>query len=355
MTSRDILQQRLINQQLAGSAFKHAPELVSYMGCIQAQDFAGAKWAIGKRIKGITDALVEKCFSEGKILRTHVLRPTWHFVSPDDIGWMLRLSAPRLKAMSKGMHSKVGIDDKILIQSKKIITAALMDSNQLSREELLPLFINKGVNIDTFKLGFLLMDAELDGIICSGPRKGKQFTYALLEERVQKHRHLDKDEALAELAKRYFTSRGPATVQDFAWWGGLNLTDAKIGLDIIKAQLAHEIINGHTHWFSSDIQNSKEALNSIYLLPPFDEYAVSYKDRSYSLDPQYNILTGNGIFKPTLIINGKISGTWKRAERKDKVVIETTPFGPLDEQSLKKIHKEAKRYALFLGKTGIIQ
>lgn len=354
MTNRDILLQRLTNQQLAGSAFTQAHELVSYMGAIQAQDFAGAKWAIGNRIKNITDALVEKDFNEGKILRTHVLRPTWHFVSPEDIGWMLKLSAPRLKILLKGMLSRLGIGDDILIKSKKLIIATLIGGKQLSREKLLPLFIKNGIDTDTFKLGFFLMDAELDGLICSGARRGKQFTYALLEERVHSPRHLDRDESIAELARRYFISRGPATVQDFSWWSGLNLTEAKKGLELNKPYLIHETINGQTYWFSPEVaSHNKKAENSIYLLPPFDEYAVAYKSRSLSLDPQHGVLTGNGIFKPTIIINCKISGIWKRTEKKGKVSIETMPFTSLSIQSVKKIEKEADRYNQFLGKSAV--
>jgi hypothetical protein len=162
---RDIIQQRLINQQLVNGAFTRPHELVSYMGCIQAQDFAGAKWAIGNRVKGITDALIEKEFNEGKILRTHILRPTWHFVSPADIGWMLKLTAPQVKMLSAGYLRNKGIDAATLNKSKKIFEKALTGGKHLSREELVPLLKDQQIKTDDDHLAFLLLKAELDGLI----------------------------------------------------------------------------------------------------------------------------------------------------------------------------------------------
>ncbi|MDN3580758.1 winged helix DNA-binding domain-containing protein [Mucilaginibacter flavus] len=321
MTSRDITNLRLVNQQLTGSAFTTSAELVSWMGCIQSQEFAGAKWAIGNRLNGITDADIENDFNAGKILRTHILRPTWHFVSPEDICWMLKLTAPRIKAMSKGIHRKLGINDIILKRSKRIIAEALSGGKQLTRDQLLPFFKENRINTDDIRLGFLLMDAELDGLICSGARLGKQFTYALLEERVLNRIQINKEAALAELAKRYFLSRGPATLQDFSWWSGLNLTQSKLALELNKSILINEVINGQAYWFSPSLKpaNSK---GLIKLLPAFDEYAISYKDRSDILSQPSNKNAGNGIFKPIIVIDGKIQGTWTRSYLKRHVQLE---------------------------------
>ncbi|MDB5030486.1 winged helix DNA-binding domain-containing protein [Mucilaginibacter sp.] len=349
MSNRDILQQRLINQQLMGLKFTKAHELVSYMGCIQAQDFYGAKWALGTRIKGLTDTLVEKEFNEGKIIRTHVLRPTWHFVSPGDIGWMLKLTAPQVKKLMAGYLVKEGIDSAILKQSKKIFETALTGGNQLSREELIPLLKGQNIKTGDNHLSFLLLDAELDGLICSGARKGKQFTYMLLQDRVPDSKYLDKDEALAELAKRYFISRGPATVHDFAWWSGLTITDAKRGLELSKPNLDHQIINGQAYWFLPVITEQK-LVNTVRLLPAYDEYYVAYKNRSFGIDDKHNTLSGSGIFKPPVVVNGQIAGSWKRIEKKDKVFIEIEPFVKVSNQIAQKIVAEAKRYARFFDK-----
>ena len=218
MTSRSIIECRLVNQQLTNSRFTTAAQLVDWMGCIQSQDFAASKWAIGNRIDNITEAQIDKEFNEGKILRTHILRPTWHFVTPDDIAWMLKLTAPRIRAFSKSYLSKLNLDKKVLNRSKNIIAKALRDGNQLSRQQLMVLLKKAKVNTDDIRSTFIMMEAELDGLICSGGRQGKQFTYALLEERVPKIKRLNDEAPVAKLAKKYFTSHGPATKYDFAWW-----------------------------------------------------------------------------------------------------------------------------------------
>ena len=173
MTSRDIAYLRLINQQIAGSAFTSPETLVNWMGCIQAQDYAGAKWAIGCRVTGTTDAKIERLINEGKILRTHILRPTWHFVLPDDIHWMLKLTAPKIKALYKGYHQKIGIDQDILKRSKAIITRALDETGKMTRAELTVLLKKEKVNTAEGRISFLLMDAELDGLICCAGKLGK--------------------------------------------------------------------------------------------------------------------------------------------------------------------------------------
>jgi hypothetical protein len=349
MTSSDITDLRLINQQLTGSPFTTAAELVNWMGCIQSQDYAGAKWAIGNRVSGITDAEIESDFNAGKILRTHVLRPTWHFVTPEDICWMLKLTAPKIKAMSKGIHRKLGIDETILKRSKNVVNDALMGGRQLTRSQLLPFFKDKQINTDEIRLGFLLMDAELDGLICSGSRQGKQFTYALLEERVLNPIQLDKEAALAELAKKYFLSRGPATLQDFSWWSGLNLTESKKGLEMNKSILINEVVNGQAYWFSPVIKPEKST-GLVKLLPAFDEYAISYKDRTDILKPQFTKQTGNGIFKPIVVVDGQVQGTWSRKFHKESIHMEVLPLDPLIKFSTKEHFKDGSGYGDFLGK-----
>jgi len=345
------------------------------MGCIQAQDFAGAKWAIGCRLRKATDAGIEKDFGEGKILRTHVLRPTWHFVAPEDIRWMLQLSAPRLKAFNKGSYGKLGIDETALRKSKKIIEKVLDGGPPLTRVELATELIKKKINTDDIRLAYLLMDAELDGVICSGARNGKQFTYTLLGTRVLPMGKMDRQTAIAELAKRYFTSRGPVTLPDFAWWSGMTLSDAKKGIDMIKAYLSHESINGQVYWFSREMQNpGRNPVSSahsavpalpvapvhratparphapVHLLPAFDEYAIAYTDRTIILPEKHRLATGNGIFKPLILVKGRIAGTWRRTEHGNNVIVEITPAMPLSKALQRSVHVAAEEYARFLGK-----
>jgi len=182
MTSKDISQYRLLNQRLTGTEYTTPHQLVKWMGCIQAQDYGMAKWAVGCRLQQATDATVEKDFNEGKFLRTHVLRPTWHFVSPEDIRWMLKLSAPRIRAFARPYHRQLGIDATILRKSKKAITKALTLDKKLTRPQLTEILRKEKVDTTDTRMGLLLIDAELDALICSAGRIGRQFAYGLLYE-----------------------------------------------------------------------------------------------------------------------------------------------------------------------------
>jgi Winged helix DNA-binding domain len=350
MNSQQIAQLRLQQQQIGRSHFTEPAALIKWMGCLQAQDYAGAKWAIGNRVKDSTDAGIEKDFNEGKILRTHVLRPTWHFVSPEDIGWMLQLTAPKIKAFNKNLHARLGISDKDLKRSKTIIGTALSNKTYLTRSALIPLLTKAKINTDDIRLGFHLMDAELDGLICSGPRQGKQFTYALLSDRAPVTAAIDRDTAIARLTRLYFNSRGPATVNDFQWWSGLQMADIKKGLLLNKSVLTHVVANGQAYWFAADTPPAPAHAVPALLLPSYDEYAVAYKDRSDILNPAWLLQTGHGIFKPVVVINGQISGIWSRKEMRDKLVVDTQLLrsGKIAGGA---ITAAMQAYAGFMGKT----
>jgi hypothetical protein len=357
MTSRQIAQCRLECQQIApaGAPRSREPEgfpedLVRRMGCVQAQDFAGAKWALAERIPGATEAAIDKAFQDGKILRTHVLRPTWHFVSPTDIRWMLRLSAPKIRTLSQGLHRKLGIDAAILRRSKTVIGKALAGGKALTRTQLAAQLRKARINTDDIRMGFLLMDAEIDGVICSGGREGKQFTYALLEERAAAAPLLDKEEAIAELAARYFSTRAPATVYDFAWWSGLTISQAQRGLEMNKRRLDHVIVRGQAYWFPAG-KTPARARASVHLLPAFDEYTVAYRDRADVLPTDAAEMTGNGIFRPVLVVNGQVAGTWKRKEVKQTIGLQVYPLAPLGPKERRLLEAEADRYARFTQKT----
>ena len=227
--------------------------MVQWLGAVQAQDYAAAKWAVGLRLQGATADDIEQAATDGAILRTHVMRPTWHFVSPDDIRWLLALTAPRVHAANAYYYHAQGLDDAIFMRSNAALAKALQGGKHLTRQELVSVL--KQVGVVTENLGFMLiiMHAELDGIVCSGARRGKQFTYALLDERVPQSRTLEHDEALAEFARRYFTSHGPATLQDFVWWSGLTVADARAALAMVTSQLMHEVVDGQTYWFSASM------------------------------------------------------------------------------------------------------
>ena len=285
MNNLEIAQQRLYNQRISGEKFKKPAEVVKYLGAVQAQDYAGAKWALGLRLQKSCDAAIDKALADGSIIRTHVLRPTWHFVSPADARWMIDLTAPRINAAAGTWFRKLKLDSVVFKQSNDALAKALQGGKQLNRAEVMAVLNRAGVATDDLRFIHLLMRAELDKVICSGGRQGKQFTYTLFDDRVATGNALAKEEALAELALRYFISRGPATLQDFTWWGGLATVDAKLGLEIAKPQLAKINVESREYWMAKDgpVINNKTSI--AHLLPAFDEFAVAYKDRSAIVNP----------------------------------------------------------------------
>ncbi|MCA1559991.1 MAG: winged helix DNA-binding domain-containing protein [Acidobacteria bacterium] len=274
----NISRRRLRNQKLTGSRFRKPEDVVAWLGAMQAQDYAAAKWAIGLRANAVTEADVERAFNAGTILRTHVLRPTWHFVTPADIRWMLALTAPRVHAVNGYYYRKFELDAGTFARSRAALERALQGGKQLTRPELAFILQRAGIPADGLRLGYLMMHAELDAVICSGRRRGNQSTYALLEERVPFATTLQRDEALAELTRRYFSSHGPATVRDYVWWSGLTAREAKAGLEMVRPVVAQRTIGQRTFWFAGSRPPPPRA-STTYLLPNYDELLIAYRDR----------------------------------------------------------------------------
>lgn len=352
MTNFDIAHQRLQNQHLLGNPFEQPADVVGWLGAVQAQDYAGAKWAVGQRAQGTTDAVLDQALADGTILRTHVLRPTWHFVTPADIRWMLALTAPRVHALNAAYYRKAGLDAALFARSNAALIKALQGGQQLTRPELATVFQQAGIaTAEEFRFTYLMMQAELDGIVCSGGRRGKQFTYALLDERAPNAKRLSRDEALVELVKRYFTSHGPATLKDFVWWSGLTLADAKAGVEMVGTQLMAETVGEQTLWFAPSVPSMNAPTHQAYLLPNYDEY-ISYADRSAICDPTYAkefYPRENGIFSHIMVVDGQIVGTWQRTFKKGAVVIERSSFRPLTPTEDDAVVSAAQRYAAFLN------
>jgi hypothetical protein len=350
MKIAEIIQLRLYNQLLTNKKFTSPAEVVSWFGAVQSQDFEGSKWAIGQRIEGSTEAIIQQAYDKGEIIRTHLMRPTWHFVSPADIKWLLALTASRVNAACATTFRQVGLDNKIFKISNAVIEKALQKEKSLTREELKIALHKKNIRTDDIRMICLLMRAELDGLICSGTKQGKQFTYMLLDERVPASISFHKDEALAELTKRYFTSHGPATIKDFAWWSGLTITEAKKGIALISSYLLNEKIEDETFWFSSTIPIIKATKSNIQLLPAFDEYTVAYKNRHILIHPDSASRSSLEILNPVIVQKGQIIGTWKRAVDKNNITIKSNLFTPLSPSALKSLQSAAKTYAKFIGK-----
>jgi hypothetical protein len=349
----DITRQRLHHQKLSITTFKQPEQVVEWLGAVQAQDYAGAKWAVAQRTKGLRDTDLDQALASGSIIRTHVLRSTWQFVAPKDIRWMLKLTAPRILAQSAGYFRNSKLDKAIFKRSNAVLIKALQGGKQLTRAELVSTLRKNGVgSTDLLQFTYLLIYAELQGILCSGGRQGKQFTYALLEEKVPPAKVLEHDLALAELAKRYFLSHGPATLKDYVWWSGLTVKDAKDGLEMIRSTLEHETIEDNIYWFGSSTAVKKEKEIRAYLLPNYDEYMVGYTDRSAIYDVQHNPkldTRGNFLFNNVIVINGQVVGTWKRTINKNSVVVELNAFFTLSKSEKQAIESAAGQYGRFLN------
>jgi len=318
MTIAQIIKCRLHNQQLSQQFFYDAQQAVAWMGAIQSQDYAAARWALGQRVAGANDSYIEDAFSRGDILRTHVLRPTWHFVAPADIRWMLMLTAPRIVAQCAHAYRSLELDAAVFRRSHKTLEKILAGDRQLTRDKIAAALQKAKVNTDDLRLTHLMMRAELDGLICSGGRQGKQFTYTLLDERVPATPKLSRDEALATLTTRYFQSHGPAALNDFAWWSGLTTGIAKEGMELVRNKFINVQVDGKTYWLADDKHAAESASRRAYLLPNYDEYIVAYKDRGMLMDERHNNkldARGNVLFNNVIIINDKVAGLWKRTAR----------------------------------------
>ncbi len=356
MNTTEIIRRRLANQHLVASTLRTPLEVVAAQGAVQAQDFYGALWGLAVRLPaGWTESEVEAWFADGRIVRTHILRPTWHFVAPADIRWMLMLSAPRVNAFNAYMYRQHGIDPATQKRSLKVLQRSLEGGRQLIRKELAEALEEGGIAIGngapgSIRLAHIIMFAELEGLIISGPRRGKQFTYMLLEERAPaKGRLPSRQEALVELARRYFGARGPATAHDFAWWSGLTVSDCRAGA--LAAGLPSAELDGKTYWWSEERAPAKSA-RGAWLLPNFDEYGIGFADRSHTEPQDYkSFWAGGGLMLPHFyVINGRTAGMWKRELGKQDVRITLqSPFGGDVAADVKPLAGSIKRYGEFLG------
>lgn len=318
-----------------------------------------AKWAIGLRGPGLRDGAVEAAVNAGTILRTHILRPTWHFVAAADLRWMLVLTAPRVRAQMAYMNRQLELSAREFKRSKIVFAKALVGNQQLTRVELQTALSRARIAAQGPRLAHLLMDAELDGLICSGARRGKHSTYALIEERVPATPPLNRESALAELTRRYFNSRGPATAADFAWWSGLTVTDAKAGVSSLANELAQERIGGSDYFLAPGAVPRDALKHAHFLLPDYDEYGIAYKDRRAFFSTEIvrtpNLRNTDAIaFNRMLVLNGLMVGSWGRKEVADSVRIEVVPFAPFDRKQQRALEEAAAGYAAFVGKEVVV-
>lgn len=347
-----LIRHRLHNQRLVASSIGKPAALVAWLGAVQAQEFGPANWAVGLRMRAGTSAdNVRRAVDDGRILRTHVLRPTWHFVAAEDIRWMLDLTGPRVLARMAPYNRTLELDAKTFTRGTAVIERALADGRYLTRNELRDALQARGIRVAGTRLAHLAMYAELEGIICSGPRRGKQSTYGLIAERAPNAVRLSGDEALATLAGRFFRSHGPATIRDFVWWSGLTSKDARRSLEMIGAQA--EEVDEVKYWSVAGTRRpSADAGPVAHLLPIYDEYLNAYRDRvlvPHSPAMSNRSFGGDAAFQHALVVSGRVAGTWRVTATASSTKIRVVPLRTLTRMERHAIREAGERYAAFLG------
>lgn len=348
----DIVRQRLLNQRIEGAKFDKPEEVLRWLGAIQAQDYLQSLWAVGLRLRSATVADVKQAISEGRILRTWPMRGTIHFIPPEDARWMLKLSASRMLAKDGRRLEQLGLDTEIMERCKEIFYEALNGGKRLSRPDMMSLLEDAGISTRNQRGYHILWYLSQSALICLGPMQDRQQTFVLLDEWASDSRELSREESLAELIRRYFAGHGPATVHDFARWAGLTVTETRSAIEAAGSGLTSEEIEGKEYWTTADAPDqATHDESSVHLLPGFDEYLIGYKDRSAMLADEHahKIIPGkNGVFLPTIVVNGQVVGTWKRKLKKDSIDITLSPFTRLGD-SEEGVIEAAKSYSEFIG------
>ena len=349
----NIAAHRLRNQRLVGARFDAPADAVRWLGAVQAQDHQGAKWALALRTRDVDSAALDRAFDAGAFLRTHIMRPTWHFVAPQDLRWLLALTSPRVHAVNGHMYRKLELDAAVMRRAHARFTKALRGGRSLTRQDLATVLEAGGIEARGQRLAYVVMHAELSGLLCSGPMRGKQHTYMLLEERVPPAPALARDEALARLARRYFTSHGPATVHDFAWWSGLTVAESRAGVALVDSALECVALDGKTYWTATPIATVDRVEPTVHLLPNYDEHVVAYRDHGPSLDPgapgALRRRTDGPLDVHLVARDGLIVGGWRRTLEKSSAVVNIDLLVALRRREMTALRRAADDYGRFLG------
>ena len=352
----DIAKRRLLNQHLAGPGLDGPAEVVRHLGAVQAQDYRGAIWAIAQRCGQRTAAGIERVVAAGSVLRTHVLRPTWHFVDAADIRWMLALTGPRVLAGIAARHRELELDRAILTRSHAALESSLAGGVAMTRAEVAATLTAAGVPLDGQRLVHILLEAELVGLLCSGPPLGKAQTHALLEERVPPAPAMEPDEAAAELAIRYFVSHGPARLADFTWWSGLMVAQARRAIEAAGERLATELVDGRPTWFSATELAGTTSSPLVRLLPNYDEYLVAYRERADYYDRAVDpIGFRGGVMANVVTLDGRAVGNWSRKPKGQAIAVMVEPWVEFDDATWDLVAAEVEKLERHLERPAILE
>ena len=348
--ARRILLERFRVQRLIGTPFPTAVQAVGALCCVQSQDPYGAKWSLGMRVQGATDASLERDYNAGRFLRTHILRPTWHYVLPEDIRWILELTAPHVLRANRPQEKRLGLDAKVLAKSEALILKALEGGRHQTREALGEALVRGGVKVKGQSLAYVMMSLELNGMVCSGAMQGKQHTYALLEERAPKGKKAGREEGVIELLRRFVAGHAPTTVRQFCWWSGLKLKEAREAREALRSSFESEIIDG-VEWLRAGAGSTKSQQPAAHLIPEYDEVLTGTADIGIPrlmADRRIPGRTTNTFDRP-LIIDGEWVGTWRRTMAPKRVILEVERFGKFTRTQTIAVEREVARYEGFVG------
>ena len=343
-----IVARRLHRQGLAGAPFATPVEAVAFSGAVQAQEVAEALWSLGMRVRDHDAAAIAAACDRGDIVRTHVLRPTWHFVAAGDLRWMLRLTGRRIQAKDAGRLRDLELDAATLSRVHDVLADTLADGQPRTRRELAAVLDASGIDMAGQRIAHAVAHSELEAVICSGPRRGSHHTYVLMDGRVPPAPERDREEDVAELVLRYFSSHGPATLRDFAWWSGLTIADGKAGVAAAGAALVAERDEAGTTWFSPCAAPGAVTAphQGALLLSTFDETLVAYRDlRTVGLDGTPD----NALLTRPIILDGRAAGTWTRRLARREVTVEAVLRTPPDAGQRDALQAATERYGEFVG------
>lgn len=323
---------------------------MAHLGAVQGQDYLYSLWALGLRVEGATESTIEQAIADRQIIRTWPFRGTIHYVTAADARWMVRLTAGRTLRGAARRLRQLELDGATLARSRQVIIDTLLAAGPMARPDLLRAVDAAGVSTAGQRGYYILWYHAHEALIGIGPRQGKQQSFVLLDEWLPPGRELSRDQALAELAQRYFIGHGPAQLKDFIWWSSLSAPEARAGLAAVRPHLAQEVIDGKEYWYDPAQPVEVVASPTAHLLPFLDEYVVAYRDRDDVLDPSYNdrVDSGNVIFHAPFLIDGRVVGIWKRTLKKERATIEATALRPLSDAEQTALVAAGERFGAFL-------
>jgi len=345
----DVARWRLRSQHVVSPFAVSAREAVGSLLAVQAENFSQAAWAVASRTHNPDQADLATLLDDGAVMRTHVLRPTWHFVLAEDIGWLLDLTGPRVRRVTgQQLRSAHGLDERSIDQAVAAVMAALASRGQLTRAQLADELRERGIPGSGQMLMILLAHAELDGLICSGGIVDGEHTYALMGERVPTLRRLGRTEALAELALRYFTGHGPATERDLAYWATLTLTDVRAGLQQVRDRLDWFQHDGRTFWHGpGDVPcGPQEPVG--HLLQILDETYRGYQHSRWVLDAAGDVPRTRETAAGMALVDAQLRAAMRRTIANDHVQFDLWPYRAMARPEIEALDQAARRYGKYL-------